>query len=91
MHTVMKITLIIVFTIIIGAFYKKAYRNGLGAYHIIMIFLLFPLVVFLDYCIQRQEILLDLSAIKITIIYGIPLGFIFSLFLYISTRKKEFK
>jgi hypothetical protein len=56
-----------------------------------MLFLIFPLAVFLDYCLQRQAILLDTAALKTTASYGLPMAIIFSLVLSITSRKKEFK
>lgn len=60
-------------------------------YHIVMLFLIFPLAVFLDYCLQRQAILLDTAALKITAMYGLSMAVIFSLVLSITSRKKELK
>jgi len=56
-----------------------------------MLFLIFPLAVFLDYCLQRQAILLDTAALKITAMYGLSMAVIFSLVLSITSRKKELK
>lgn len=70
---------------------KKAQKKGLRTYHIVVLFLTSPLTVFLDYCLQRQALLLDTPAVKITAIYGLPLAFIFSFILYIISRKKRFK
>jgi cbb3-type cytochrome oxidase subunit 3 len=91
MHLIMEMILIIIFILIISTIYKKAQKKGLRTYHIVVPFLIFPLAVFLDYCLQRQAILLDLAALKTTAIYGFPMAFIFSLFLYTTSRKKEFK
>lgn len=91
LNFVMKIILIVIFILIISAVYKKAQKKGLRAYHIVVLFLTSPLTVFLDYCLQRQALLLDTPAVKITAIYGLPLAFIFSFILYIISRKKRFK
>ncbi|WP_133600531.1 hypothetical protein [Raoultella sp. BIGb0149] len=91
LNFVMKIILIVIFILIISAVYKKAQKKGLRAYHIVVLFLTSPLTVFLDYCLQRQALLLDTPAVKTTAIYGLPLAFIFSFILYIISRKKRFK
>ncbi|WP_419686811.1 hypothetical protein ACN2W4_03800 [Serratia marcescens] len=87
----MEIILIVIFILIISAIYKNAKKKGLHTYHIVMLFLIFPLAVFLDYCLQRQAILLDTAALKITAMYGLPMAVIFSLVLSITSRKKELK
>lgn len=91
LNFVMKIILIVIFILIISAVYKKAQKKGLRTYHIVVLFLTSPLTVFLDYCLQRQALLLDTPAVKTTAIYGLPLAFIFSFILYIISRKKRFK
>ncbi len=87
----MEIILIVIFILIISAIYKNAKKKGLRTYHIVILFLIFPLAVFLDYCLQRQAILLDTAALKITAMYGLPMAVIFSLVLSITSRKKELK
>lgn len=91
MYLIMEIVLIVIFILIISAFYKNAKKKGVRTYHIVMLFLIFPLAVFLDYCLQRQAILLDTAALKTTASYGLPMAIIFSLVLSITSRKKEFK
>ncbi|BEN30418.1 hypothetical protein SMKC034_16340 [Serratia marcescens] len=91
MQPIMEIILIVIFILIISAIYKNAKKKGLRTYHIVMLFLIFPLAVFLDYCLQRQAILLDTAALKITAMYGLPMAVIFSLVLSITSRKKELK
>lgn len=91
MHFITEMILIVIFILILGATYKNAKKKGLRTYHIVMLFLIFPLAVFLDYCLQRQAILLDTAAIKITAIYGLPMAAIFSLVLSIISRKEELK
>ncbi|MEG7424897.1 hypothetical protein V6E20_13230 [Serratia marcescens] len=91
MQLITEIVLIVIFILIISATYKNAKKKGLRTYHIVMLFLIFPLAVFLDYCLQRQAILLDTSALKITAMYGLSMAVIFSLVLSITSRKKELK
>lgn len=91
LHFITEMILIVIFILILGATYKNAKKKGLRTYHIVMLFLIFPLAVFLDYCLQRQAILLDTAAIKITAIYGLPMAAIFSLVLSIISRKEELK
>ncbi|MGN2496435.1 hypothetical protein [Serratia nevei] len=91
MQPITEIVLIVIFILIISAIYKNAKKKGLCTYHIVMLFLIFPLAVFLDYCLQRQAILLDTAALKITAMYGLPMAVIFSLVLSITSRKKELK
>lgn len=91
MYLITEIVLIVIFILIISAIYKNAKKKGVRAYHIVMLFLIFPLAVFLDYCLQRQAILLDTAALKTTVSYGLPMAIIFSLVLSITSRKKEFK
>ncbi|HCR2993004.1 hypothetical protein ACUZX0_00205 [Serratia marcescens] len=91
LHLITEIVLIVIFILIISAIYKNAKKKGVRAYHIVMLFLIFPLAVFLDYCLQRQAILLDTAALKTTASYGLPMAIIFSLVLSITSRKKEFK
>lgn len=91
MYLTTEIVLIVIFILIISAIYKNAKKKGVRAYHIVMLFLIFPLAVFLDYCLQRQAILLDTAALKTTASYGLPMAIIFSLVLSITSRKKEFK
>ncbi|HFF9781061.1 hypothetical protein QOT19_06460 [Serratia marcescens] len=91
MYLITQIVLIVIFILIISAIYKNAKKKGVRAYHIVMLFLIFPLAVFLDYCLQRQAILLDTAALKTTASYGLPMAIIFSLVLSITSRKKEFK
>ncbi|WP_139375454.1 hypothetical protein [Serratia marcescens] len=91
MYLITEIVLIVIFILIISAIYKNAKKKGVRAYHIVMLFLIFPLAVFLDYCLQRQAILLDMAALKTTASYGLPMAIIFSLVLSITSRKKEFK
>ncbi|QKO39068.1 hypothetical protein F0335_11225 [Serratia marcescens] len=91
MQLITEIVLIVIFILIISAIYKNAKKKGLRTYHIVMLFLIFPLAVFLDYCLQRQAILLDTAALKITVMYGLPMAVIFSLVLSITSRKKELK
>ncbi|HEJ7037633.1 TPA: hypothetical protein ACKQDD_003919 [Serratia marcescens] len=91
MQLITEIVLIVIFILIISAAYKNAKKKGLRTYHIVMLFLIFPLAVFLDYCLQRQAILLDTAALKITAMYGLSMAVIFSLVLSITSRKKELK
>ena len=91
LHLITEIVLIVIFILIISAIYKNAKKKGVRAYHIVMLFLIFPRAVFLDYCLQRQAILLDTAALKTTASYGLPMAIIFSLVLSITSRKKEFK
>jgi predicted ferric reductase len=91
LHLITEIVLIVIFILIISAIYKSAKKKGVRTYHIVMLFLIFPLAVFLDYCLQRQAILLDTAALKTTASYGLPMAIIFSLVLSITSRKKEFK
>ncbi|WEA51587.1 hypothetical protein PWO23_11135 [Serratia marcescens] len=91
MYLITEIVLIVIFILIISAIYKNAKKKGVRAYHIVMLLLIFPLAVFLDYCLQRQAILLDTAALKTTASYGLPMAIIFSLVLSITSRKKEFK
>ncbi|EMH4101999.1 hypothetical protein RGJ12_000640 [Serratia marcescens] len=91
LQLITEIVLIVIFILIISATYKKAKKKGLRTYHIVMLFLIFPLAVFLDYCLQRQAILLDTAALKITAMYGLSMAVIFSLVLSITSRKKELK
>ncbi|HBC0640841.1 hypothetical protein NK264_10430 [Serratia sp. S0636] len=91
LQLITEIVLIVIFILIISATYKNAKKKGLRTYHIVMLFLIFPLAVFLDYCLQRQAILLDTAALKITATYGLSMAVIFSLVLSITSRKKELK
>ncbi|AUU08135.1 hypothetical protein EGJ31_24030 [Serratia marcescens] len=91
LQLITEIVLIVIFILIISATYKNAKKKGLRTYHIVMLFLIFPLAVFLDYCLQRQAILLDTAALKITAMYGLSMAVIFSLVLSITSRKKELK
>lgn len=91
LQLITEIVLIVIFILIISAAYKNAKKKGLRTYHIVMLFLIFPLAVFLDYCLQRQAILLDTAALKITAMYGLSMAVIFSLVLSITSRKKELK
>ncbi|MDU3785788.1 MAG: hypothetical protein E7G42_10330 [Serratia marcescens] len=91
MQLITEIVLIVIFILIISATYKNAKKKGLRTYHIVMLFLIFPLAVFLDYCLQRQAILLDTATLKITAMYGLSMAVIFSLLLSITSRKKELK
>ncbi|QIR64239.1 hypothetical protein HCG50_01895 [Serratia marcescens] len=91
LYLITEIVLIVIFILIISAVYKNAKKKGVRTYHIVMLFLIFPLAVFLDYCLQRQAILLDTAALKTTASYGLPMAIIFSLVLSITSRKKEFK
>ncbi len=91
LQLITEIVLIVIFILIISATYKNAKKKGLRTYHIFMLFLIFPLAVFLDYCLQRQAILLDTAALKITAMYGLSMAVIFSLVLSITSRKKELK
>lgn len=91
MQLITEIVLIVIFILIISATYKNAKKKGLRTYHNVMLFLIFPLAVFLDYCLQRQAILLDTAALKITAMYGLSMAVIFSLVLSITSRKKELK
>ena len=91
LQLITEIVLIVIFILIISATYKNAKKKGLRTYHIVMLFLIFPLAVFLDYCLQRQAILLDTAALKITAMYGLSRAVIFSLVLSITSRKKEVK
>ena len=91
LQLITEIVLIVIFILIISATYKHAKKKGLRTYHIVMLFLIFPLAVFLDYCRQRQAILLDTAALKITAMYGLSMAVIFSLVLSITSRKKELK
>lgn len=84
-----KIILIVIFILTISATYKKAQKKGLRSYHFVVLFLLSPLAVFSDYSLQHQVLSLDMAALKSAVIYGLPLALILSLFLYITSGKKQ--
>jgi hypothetical protein len=84
-----KIILIVIFILTISATYKKAQKKGLRSYHFVVLFLLSPLAVFFDYSLQHQALSLDMAALKSAVIYGLPLALILSLFLYITSGKKQ--
>lgn len=91
LYIFMKIILIIIFILILSLVSKKAREEGLRSSHIIASLLLFPFTFFLDYSLQRQEILIDMAAVKTSVAYGFPLALVFLFFLYISSHKKESK